>query len=205
MAYIYGDRYQMNLIPQTLEDMVAPNDPVRAYDAIVDKIFEDVKKNIKYDIFKQGAPEYDPKTMLKVLVYSYSYGVRSSRKIERALHHNISYIWLSGGLKPDHWTICNFRTTYKNMIKEVLRTCVKMCVKLNLIEGNVLFVDGSKFRADASISNTWTKERCEEAIIKAQERIDKLLEECDKIDKDEENSASLVKLQEKWLFRFERT
>jgi transposase len=197
MPFIYGDRNQMDLIPQSIEDMVSPDDPVRAYDAIVGKIFAEISRKNIYLPAKTGAPGYDPETMLKVLVYSYSYGIKSSRKIERALYHNLSYIWLSGGLKPDHWTIANFRKENSDLIKNTMKTCVKMCIKLNLIEGNVLFVDGSKFRANASISNTWTQKRCAEAIAKAQERIDRLIEECDKIDKDEKSCESFVKLQKK--------
>ena len=75
--------------------------------------------------------------------------------------------------------------------------CVKMCIKLDLIEGNVLFVDGSKFRANASISNTQTQKRCAEVIEKANNRIEKLIDECDKIDKDEKNCESFVKLHKK--------
>lgn len=197
MPFIYGNRNQLNLIPQSIEDMVSPADPVRAYDVIVGKIFADIIKEKTYLPAKTGAPGYDPETMLKVLVYSYSYGVKSSRKIERALCHNLSYIWLSGGLKPDHWTIANFRKENSVLIKKTLRLCVQMCVKLDLIEGNVLFVDGSKFRASASISNTWTEKRCAEAIEKANKLIDKLTDECEKIDKEEKNIKSLVKLQKK--------
>lgn len=187
----------MDLIPQSIEDMVSPDDPVRAYDAIVSKIFAEISKKTMYLPAKTGAYKYDPETMLKVLVYSYSYGIKSSRKIERALYHNLSYIWLSGGLKPDHWTIANFRKENSVLIKNTMKTCVKMCIKLNLIEGNVLFVDGSKFRANASISNTWTQQRCAEAIAKANNRIEKLIDECDKIDKDEKNCESFVKLHKK--------
>ena len=135
--------------------------------------------------------------MLKVPVYSYSYGIKSSRKIERALHHNLSYIWLSDGLKPDHWTIANFRKENSVLIKNTMKMCVKMCIKLDLIEGNVLFVDRSKFRANASISNTQTQKRCAEVIEKANNRIEKLIDECDKIDKDEKNCESFVKLHKK--------
>ena len=124
--------------------MIAADDPVRAYDVIIDKIFEEVKPLINYNDKKSGAHEYNPRNMLKVLVYSYSYGFRSSRKIERALYHNLSYIWISGGIKPDHWTICDFRRKNTQLIKDVLKSCARLCIKLNLIEGNVLFVDGEQ-------------------------------------------------------------
>ncbi|MCP4269477.1 MAG: transposase [Candidatus Brocadiaceae bacterium] len=76
---------------------------------------------------------------LKLLVYGYTYGWRSSRNLERALYHNVSFMWLTGGLKPDHKTIANFRRNNKKALKEVLRQCVRLCIKLDLIEGYTLF------------------------------------------------------------------
>src|SRR4030042_417076 len=56
-----------------------------------------------------GRPAYPPKVMCKLLVYGYSKGIRSSRALEEALRHDQRYVWLAGGLKPDHSTIARFR------------------------------------------------------------------------------------------------
>jgi transposase len=79
-----------------------------------------------------GNSAYDPMAMLKVLVYSYSYGWRSSKKIERALHHNMSFIWLARGLKPDHITISEFRKANLKALKKVLVQCAILCLKLKM-------------------------------------------------------------------------
>ena len=139
----------MDLFPKSIEEYVQEDDPVRIYDAFVESLsMEEVKIEINSN--KVGNSQYDPKAMLKLLIYGYSYGWRSSRKLERALYHNISFVWLLGGLKPDHKTIANFRRNNKKALKEVLRQCVKLCIKLDLIDGNTLFVDGSKMRGNAS-------------------------------------------------------
>ena len=93
MAYREGDRCQMTLLPTVIEEYVAQNDPVRAYDAIIEAMDTD-KLGLVIDRNQVGNPAYDPKTMLKLLVYGYSYGWHSSRKLERACHHNLSFIWL---------------------------------------------------------------------------------------------------------------
>ena len=80
-------------------------------------------------------------------IYGYSYGIKSSRKLERETYHNMSFIWLMGGLKPDHKTIAEFRRKNEKAIQKVLKQCARMCIKLDLIAGNVLFVDGTKIRA----------------------------------------------------------
>src|SRR6266508_4810383 len=149
MAYRYGDRKQMGLFPQSIEEYVGKQDPVRVYDAFVESV-DFSQLAIELDEHQVGNSEYDPKAMLKLLVYGYSYGVKGSRKLERECHHNLSFIWLMGGLKPDHKTIAEFRRGHKKALKQVLKQCVRLCIKLDLIAGNVLFVDGTKIRANTA-------------------------------------------------------
>ena len=195
MAYRYGDRSQMELLPPSIEEYVAQDDPVRVYDAFVETLkLEELGIILEED--KVGNPGYYPKAMIKLVVYGYSYGsTRSSRKLERACYHNVSFIWLMGGLKPDHKTIARFRKDNKKALKNILKQCAMLCIKLDLIEGNTLFVDGSKIRANASINNIWTQERCERFLKHIDERIESILAECDKIDEEEENNPSLIKLK----------
>lgn len=195
MAYRCGDRQQIQLFPSSIEDYVKQDDPVRAYDAFVEALdFGELGVVLRPN--KVGNSEYDPEAMLKLLVFGYSYGIRSSRKLERATYHNISFIWLMGGLKPDHKTIANFRKDNKAALKNVLKQCARLCIKLNLIEGNTLFVDGSKIRANASIKNTWTMEKCTHYLKDLDKHIESILFECDAVDKQEEDQPSLVKLPE---------
>ncbi len=195
MAYRYGDREQIQLFPQAIEDYVSKDDPVRAYDAFVEALdFNEL--GIILDENHTGNPQYNPRSMVKLLVFGYSYGIRSSRKLERAVYHNIAFIWLMSGLKPDHKTIAEFRRNNKSALKETLTQCARLCIKLDLIEGNTLFVDGTKIRANASIKKTWTKERSEEALRKIDERIDEILSECEAVDENEQDQPSIVSMQE---------
>ena len=147
---------------------------------------------IEIDPQKVGNSEYGPKAMLKLLVYGYSYGVKSSRKLERETHHNLAFIWLMGGLKPGHKTIAEFRRKNKKALKKVLRQCFRVCLKLDLIEGNVLFVDGTKIRANASRSKTHDPPYYERLLSETDRRIEQLLGECGGIDQQEEESGSSV-------------
>lgn len=191
MAYRYGDRLQMGLLPQSIEEYVAEDDPARAYDAFVEALdFRDL--GIEIDPHKAGNAQYDPRTMLKLLVYGYSYGVKSSRKLERECHHNLSFIWLTGAMKPDHKTIAEFRRKNKKSLKKVLRHCARICVKLDLIAGNVLFVDGTKIRANAGRGRTHERVYYERLLSKLDSRIDRLLSECEAADRSEEDAPSYV-------------
>jgi transposase len=193
MAYVRGERQQTQLFPSSLEDYVGPEDPVRVYDAFVDQLdFNDL--GIVLDEEQVGPPEFDPEAMLKLLVYGYAYGIRSSRKLERALHHNVSFMWLMGGLKPDHKTIARFRRDHREGLKQALKQCVRLCLKLGLIEGNTLFVDGTKIRANAGMRESWSAERCARVLKEAEGRIEKILRECETVDAAEEAKDSLVRV-----------
>jgi transposase len=195
MAYRYGERKQAMLFPQSIDEYISPDALVRAYDAFVDALDFD-KLGIRIEPDKVGCPQYDPKIMLKLLVYGYSYGIRSSRKLEREVNYNLSFIWLTGGLKPDFKTIAEFRRNNKAALGNVLKQCARFCVKLGLIEGNTLFVDGSKIRANASINNSCDEDRCTKHLEKIDIHIAQILSECEDADQSESGEPSLVKMKE---------
>jgi hypothetical protein len=130
--------------------------------------------------------------MFKLLVYGCSYGVKSSRKLERECYHNIAFIWLMGGLKPDHKTIAEFRRHNKKALKKVLHQSVRMCIELKLIAGNVFFVDGTKIRANAGRDRTHDRAYYEKLLAKLDSRIKQLLADCETIDRTEEGTSSYV-------------
>ena len=134
--------------------------------------------------------------MVKLLVYGYSYGLKSSRKLERECHHNLAFIWLIGGLKPDHKTIAEFRRRHKPALKKILRQCAGMCLKLDLIAGNVLFVDGTKIRGSSGRNQTHDRAYYDNLLIKIEERIDRLLVDCETADRGEEGAASYIAMNQ---------
>ena len=196
MALREGDRQQLQMLPCSIEQYVAEDALVRVYDAFVEAL--DFKKlGIDESSLKEGNPSYAPRAMLKLLIYSYSYGVRSSRKIERETHYNLSFIWLMGGLKPDHKTIAEFRRRNKEALKKALIQCVRLCLRLDLIAGNVLFVDGSKIRGNASVKNTWTKEKCQQVLAQAEKKVEEAIAEAEALDEEEAAQPSLVAVTRK--------
>ncbi|MBW7898427.1 MAG: transposase [Candidatus Brocadia sapporoensis] len=200
MAYKIGNRDQKTFFPPTIDEYIGSEDPVRVYDAFVDALnLEELRIPIQPP--KAGAHEYYPRAMLKLIIYGYSYGNRSSRRLERACHHNLSFIWLVSGLKPDYRTIARFRSEYKEAIKNVLKQSVRLCIKLDLVEGNTVFIDGSKFLANASIKNTWTDKTCEEYLEKISKNIDRFVDEAERIDRQEEEKESLVKIKKELMDR----
>jgi hypothetical protein len=68
--------------------------PRGEYRKFLRKKYQKVSKDVTINDAKVGNPQYDPRAMVKLLLYGYSYGIKSSRKLERECHHNMSFIWL---------------------------------------------------------------------------------------------------------------
>src|SRR3989337_1270178 len=198
MAYKCRSREQITLFPQSIDEYIGEGHPVRAYDTFIE-VLNPHEIDLEIDPHKVGNSAYDPKAMLKLVVYGYSYGIKGSRNLERATHENLTFIWLMGGLKPDHKTISEFRKNHKKALKLVLRQCARMCMKLGLIEGNILFIDGTKIRANASRGKNYSKGQYESKLAEIDKRIENLLEECDRIDEEEKEDGSLVKMEEELI------
>ena len=85
------------MFPPSFDELIDNNDPVRLYNDFVEHL--DVESlGLHINNNKEGNPQYHPKAMLKLLLYGYSYGIRSSRRLERAVYHNITFT-LSGAGK----------------------------------------------------------------------------------------------------------
>ncbi len=193
MAIRQGNREQISFLPPCVEDYISEDDPVRAYDAMLDSM--DLKElGLEINPQKVGNPQYDPILMLKLLVYGCSYGVDSSRKLEQAVYHNLSFIWLLGGLKPDHKTIANFRKNNTDVLSNVLKQSVRICIQLDLIKGNQLFVDGTKIRGNCSRGNTKKKSSLKKQLVAIDKRIKQIVENFDLGEK--EDNPSLVEMPE---------
>ena len=148
MGYKAGvDREQQILFPETLDEYVASDNPVRFIDAFVAKLdmaelgFERAVPAV------EGSPGYDPRDLLKLFIYGYLNKTRSSRRLERETHRNLEVIWLLRRLRPDHKTVAEFRRKHPKALKQVAREFVLLCRKLDLFGAQLVFVDGAKFRA----------------------------------------------------------
>jgi len=95
-------------------------------------------------------------------------------------------------LKPDHKTIAEFRRNHLWALQQVLKQCARLCLELDLIEGNILFTDGAKIRANAGRGKSHQQAYYQEALKGIEGRIDRLLEECEALDDSERDWGSLV-------------
>src|SRR4029077_8725745 len=111
MTHIFGfERSQFLLLPETVDDYVGADNPVRFIDAFVDQLDLAAAGFVRVAPKATGRPGYAPGDLLKLYIYGYLNRVRSSRRREAECHRNIEVIWLLRSLKPDFKTIADFRS-----------------------------------------------------------------------------------------------
>jgi transposase len=129
-----------------------------------------------------GCPAYPPRVLAKILVYGYSKGIRSSRRLEDAVINDKRFIWLAGGLEPDHCTISRFRKEKGSALKDVYKETVRVCVEAGLVLLNVTSTDGSKIESRASKRSLYDAKR----LARESEAIERIFREADAADAKED-------------------
>lgn len=151
MPYIEGeDRHQFYLLPNTLEDFVEEENPVRVIDAYVDSL---VLEKLGFQVYsgtKAGQKPYRREDLLKLYLYCYMNGIRSSRKMESETKRNIELMWLIGKLQPDHGTLSAFLKNNQAAIKKLFKEFTLMLKGFGLIDGQLVAIDGTKLKANCS-------------------------------------------------------
>jgi len=206
MGFVQGThRDQMVMFPELLDEYVGEENPVRFIDAFVDSLDLQALRFKRAIPKETGRPPYDPGVLLKLYVYGYLNRIRSSRKLEKEAHRNVELMWLLGKLTPDFKTIADFRRDNPQPIRAVYREFTQLCRGLGLYGGELVAVDGSKFKAANSRDRNFTKGKLERLNKQADKKIERYLEALDRADEEEQDSEkpTAEELREKieWLKR----
>lgn len=183
MKYIEGqDRTHILLLPYCIEDYIWYDNPVRVIDAFVDSL-NLVSAGFHCSTPKETRrPAYDSRDLLKLYVYGYFNKIRTSRKLMAECTRNIELFYLMRKLTPDFRTIVDFRKDNAKAIRNVFRAFVKLCIKLNLYQKELLAIDGSKFRAVNSKDYTYNVEIIEKKLKRIDEHIKEYLSHMNETD-----------------------
>lgn len=204
MGFIQGvHRQQALMFPEFLDDYIADDNPVHFVDAFVDNLdmqalgFERAIPEVT------GRPPYNPRDLLKLYIYGYLNRIRSSRRLEAETHRNVEVMWLLGKVTPDFKTIADFRRDNGEPIRAVYREFTKLCRSLGFFGGELVAIDGSKFKAVNSRERNMTERKLKALKERAEAKIERYLQELDRNDAQETDNKKWTKeeLQEKieWL------
>ena len=191
--YIEGaDRGQWTLLPESLDEWVGQDNPVRAIDAFVDAL-DLAELGFKVQPASTGRPSFHPSVHLKLYIYGYLNRVQSSRRLEREAGRNLEVIWLLGRRMPDDKVIADFRKDNGKAIRKVCTRFVELCRKLGLLAKASVAIDGSKFKAVNNRDRNFTRNKVERRRKQLEESVARYLSQLDTADRQEPSEALAVK------------
>jgi transposase len=187
------DRGQTTLFPESLEDWIEEDNPVRVIDAFVDKL--DLSK-LGFDgvaAEATGRPSYHPSGLLKLYIYGYLNRVQSSRRLEREAERNVEVMWLTLRLVPNHKTIADFRKDYGSPIKQVCVQFIELCRQVGLLATASVAIDGSKFKAVNTRDKNFMRGKVERRRAQLEESVARYLAQLDTADRQEPSEELAAK------------
>jgi len=198
--FIVGEsRSQSTLFPESLDEYVSEDNPVRVIDVFIDELGLGDLGFSRVEPRATGRPAYHPSILLKLYVYGYMNRIHSSRRLERESQRNVEVMWLTGRLMPDFKTIADFRKDNGKAIQNVCREFVVLCRKLNLLTESMVAIDGSKFKAVNARDKNFTQAKMKRRLDDIDKSIAEYLRQMDTADRQEEpiRKADTTRLKDK--------
>ena len=141
----------------------------------------ETSRRCEYPYFAQTTrrPSFHPVLMLKVLVFGYTIGVRSSRKLDRLLERDVAFRYLAANQHPDFRTISKFRKDHREAFEHLFVEILQLCREAGLADLGEVALDGRRVEGDAALSANRTRDQL-------QEEIQDILDEAAEVDADED-------------------
>jgi transposase len=186
MSYIEGEsREQRILFPEILDDYIGEDNVVRFIDAFVDGLEIEELRFDRSAPKESGRPSYDPRDLLKLYIYGYLNRIRTGRRLERECQRNVELMWLMRKLRPDFKTIADFRKDNRTAFRGVFRQFVVLCKEMDLVGGELVAVDGSKFKAVNSGQRNFSQKKLQKRLKQIDQKVERYLDEMDRADQQE--------------------
>lgn len=176
--------HQVYLLPPSPQDWL----PAGHLVYFLDEVVEHLDLSAIYSDYQEsrGQPPYDPAMMVKIWLYAYSRGIRSSRKVERAVQEDIGFRVLAGGHEPKFWALNQFRTRHLDALSELFVQTVRLAQRAGLVKMEHVAADGTKLKANASKHSAMSYSRMQQEEKRLRREIEQYLRECDAVDAQED-------------------
>jgi len=193
MSYRSGEaREQVTMFPVTLDELIPADHLCRVVEAFVGRLRLAELGFVRSEPAATGRPGYDPRDLLKLYLYGYVNQVRSSRRLEAECQRNVEVMWLLGRLRPDHKSIAEFRRLHGEAVTRAGAELVRLAREVGLVRGDLVAVDGSKFRTVSSAQRV--RER--DAVRRYLEQLDAADEQDELVIDPSAVAAALEKLKQ---------
>jgi transposase len=179
------DQHQSFLLPPSLDDWLPKDHTARFISEAVDEMLDLSSVYASYER-SDGAPPYDPKMMLKLLLYAYSTGVTSSREMERRCQIDVAFRWLGANTAPDYRSISRFRRRHLLALDDLFIQVLTLCAESGLVSLGRVALDGTKLRASASRHKAMSHDRMGPKIEELAAQVAAMLAEAEATDRAED-------------------
>ena len=188
IAFKNDNQKQILLFPPSLDELIPATHSVRVVDAVIESLNVDTI----LDSYRGGGNScFHPRQMLKILVYAYLNNIYSSRRIEQCLLENIHYMWLGGGIKPDHRTINYFRgKRLKGCFDRLFTQIVELLHREGFVSLQVQYIDGTKIESVANKYSFVWKGSVEKYDARLREKTDAILKDIEQVIEAESRDTS---------------
>lgn len=169
MSYNFRDydQDQLFLMPPSVQEWVKEDSLARFLSEIIDGLDARGRLDTFYAPYRVdgwGAPAFHPAMMLKVVLYAYTNGVTSSRRIEAMLEVDVAFRYLAANNQPDFRTINGFRTAHLEALLGVFVDVLELCRDAGMVKLGRVALDGHRVAGDASLSENRKRERLEQQV-----------------------------------------
>ena len=154
--------------------------------------------DLRYQNDKSGAPAYDPAILLKIILYAYSKGITSSRKIAKCCEENVVFMALSADTKPHFTTIADFISSADREIIRLFLEVLLTCDSMGLIGKEMFAVDGCKMPSNASKEWSGTIEELRHKKEKMEKAVRQIIGRHREMDKKEKDKGT-IEQEEKYV------
>jgi transposase len=169
-----------------LEDFISKENSVRVMDAFVDVLDLSKLGFVQRDIKSEGRPSFENETFLKIYLYGYVNGIRSSRKLEQECKRNLEMHWLIGKLAPNYHSISDFRKNNPKALRNLFKLFVTFLKDIDLVAGKTIAIDGTKVRANNSKKNNFNPKKIQRHLDYIENRTNEYFEQLEKNDTQED-------------------
>ena len=165
------DYDQCKLLPVSYAQQILPGTFEHTLDYLIDHELDLSIFDARYRNDTTGAPAYDPRILLKIILFAYSRGIVSSRRIEQLSRENILMMALSADTQPDFTTIADFVASASEEIARLFQEVLLVCDSMGLLGKELFAIDGLKLPGNAA--KEWSGKKAD--LKKKQQKIEKLI------------------------------
>ena len=173
------------LLPPSLDEWLPADHMARFIADLVDEHL-DLSRILAAYTEGRGAPPYDPRLMVRILLYGYTTGVRSSRRLEAACVDVVAFRWLAAGTAPDYRSIARFRKRHLSALGHLFVQALALCQAAGMVKLGQVALDGTRLRANASRRKAMSYARMSEKEKILAQEVSDLLAEAEATDRAED-------------------